>query len=349
MRILVDILHPAHVHFFKHAIQGWRARGHQVCITLRDKDVARALLDQLGFAYDSLGPPGSGLTGMAGELLRRNLRLWRIVRRFRPDVLTGIAGISIAQVGRLCRIPSVVFTDTENATLSNRLTFPFASVVCTPQCYERPVHSRRHVTYRGYHELAYTHPAYFTPDPAVLPQCGLHDGEAFIVMRLIAWRAAHDIGDRGFTDIVRAVRRLERYGRVVITAEGDLPAALEAQRLTAAPEQIHHLLAFARLCIGESATMASESATLGTPAIFVSTSVRGYTNEEERKYDLVYTFSDAAHAEEQAMAKAEAILSDPHSKARWQAKRNRMLADTIDVTRFIAQLVESYGAGSPPP
>ena len=349
MRILVDILHPAHVHFFKHAIRGWRARSHEVCITLRDKDIARALLDRLGFAYENLGRPGRGLTGMAAELLRRDLRLWRIVRRFRPDVLTGIGGISIAQVGWLCRVPSVVFTDTENATLSNHLTFPLASVVCTPQCYECPVRSRRHVTYRGYHELAYTHPAYFRPDAAVLRQFGLHDGEAFIVMRLIAWGAAHDIGDRGFTDIVRAVRRLERHGRVVITAEGDLPAALEVQRITAAPEQIHHLLAFARLCIGESATMASESATLGTPAIFVSTSVRGYTNEEERKYDLVYTFSDAAHAQEQALAKAEEILCDPHSKARWQAKRDRMLAETIDVTQFIAQLVESYGAGSSPP
>jgi hypothetical protein len=344
MRILVDILHPAHVHFFRHAIHIWEARGHEVCITLRDKDIARTLLDRLGLPYANLGAAGRGLVGMGIELWRRNRRLWRITRRFRPDVLAGIAGISIAHVGWLCRIPSVVFTDTENATLSNRLAFPFATVVCTPACYERPVRSRRHVTYQGYHELAYTAPRYFTPDRSRLRQWGVGDDERFMVMRLIAWGAAHDLSDRGFTDVAAAVRRLRAYGRVLISAEADLPAELAAYRIAASPEDVHHLLAFASLYIGESATMASESAALGTPAIFVSTSVRGYTNEQGRKYDLVYTFSERAGAQERALARAEAILAAPDAKRQWAAKRDRMLAESVDVTQFVVELVESCGS-----
>jgi uncharacterized protein len=107
---------------------------------------------------------------------------------------------------------------------------------------------------------------------------------------------------------------------------------------------VHHVLAFARLYIGESATMASESATLGTPAIFVSTTGRGYTDDQERRYGLTYTFRDRRTAQRDAMAKAVDILSDAGSKERWARKREQMLADTIDVTEYVVTLVESYGA-----
>ena len=343
MRILVDITHPAHVHFFKYAIGLWRDRGHAVSITARRKDIATDLLSCYGFDYMDLGPARNGLRSLTVELALRNAELFRVARRLRPDVLVAIGGIFIAQVGWLMRIPSIVFTDTEKAVISNHLTFPFASLICTPECYEASVPGTKHLTYAGYQELAYTHPNRFIPDPKALDVFGLHRGDSFIVMRLVSWGAAHDISDRGFSDVVDAVEQLERFGRVLISSERALPEELEACRISAAPELMHQLLYYARLFIGESATMASESAMLGTPAIFVSTSTRGYTNEQERKYDLVYTFSDPVRGQEQALAKAEAILSTPDSRAKWQAKRDRMLAEKIDVTQFIVDIVEKYG------
>jgi uncharacterized protein len=343
VKILVDILHPAHVHFFKHPIWSWQEKGYEVEITLRDKDIARELLDRYGFRYHNLGSAKANLAGWGLELISRNLRLWQIMRRFKPDVLIGIAGISIAQMGWLKHIPSLVFTDTENATLSNRLTFPFATVVCTPDCFEAPVRAHKHVTYPGYHELSYMHPNHFKPDPACLRQFGLQSGENFIVMRLVAWKAAHDLSDRGFNNVRQVIETLSRYGRVLITSEAELPADLASYRITTSLEQIHHLLYYANLFIGESATMASECAILGTPAIFVSTSTRGYTDDQERKYNLVYTFSDPNNREQQALKQAVTILDDPKSKEKWQAKRDRMLADKIDVAQFIMDIVEEYG------
>lgn len=343
MHILVDITHPAHVHFFRHAIHIWQQRGHQLSITVRRKDIAIELLERYDLDFIDLGPAKTGILGLTTELVMRNTQLWRIVREQHPDVLTAIGGIFIAQVGWLTRTPSIVFTDTENATLSNWLTFPFTGMICTPTCYEMDVPSRKHVTYPGYHELAYTHPERFNPNPDFLHAFGVQSTDDYIVMRLVAWGSAHDLKDRGFSQIVDAVRRLEEFGQVLISVEGELPAALQDNRLTGPIELVHHLLYYARLFIGESATMASESAILGTPAIFVSTSTRGYTNEQEHKYDLVYTFSDPVRGQEQALAKAEEILSDPDSKTKWRAKRDRMLEDKIDVTQFIVETVEEYG------
>lgn len=345
MRILVDLTHPGDVHFFRQAIEIWRERNHTVLVTARRKDLVVDLLQRLAIEHDDLGAARSGLMGLSVELFARTFRLCRRVRRFRPDVMTSIAGVFIAQAGWLCRVPSVVFYDTENAILSNLLTYPFCTTVVTPRCYAGPVPAGKHRTYPGYQELAYTHPQRFTPDPERLAAYGLARDEPFIFVRLVAWGAAHDTRDHGFTRVEDAIRQLEPFGRVVISSEGPVPQVLAAYRLTGPPEHVHHLLAFARLYIGESATMASESATLGTPAIFVSTTGRGYTDEQERRYGLTYTFRDRRTAQRDAVAKAAEILSDHGSKESWRLKRERMLADSVDVTELVVTLVESHGRG----
>jgi uncharacterized protein len=343
MRILVDCTHPCDVHFFRHAIEIWRQRDHTILVTARRKDLAVDLLQRLAIEHEDLGPARNGLLGLGIELFARTHRLCRRVRQFQPDVMTSTAGVFIAQAGWLCRVPTVVFYDTENATLSNLLTYPVCTTVVTPHCYAGRVPAAKHRTYRGYQELAYTHPRRFTPDPEHLAAFGLTRDEPFIFMRLVSWGAAHDTLDHGFTHVEDAIRELERFGRVVISAEGPLPPGLGAHRLSGPLEHVFHVLAFARLYIGESATMASESATLGTPAIFVSTTGRGYTDDQEKRYGLTYTFRDRRTAQRDAVAKAIDILSDPDSKARWARKREQMLADTIDVTEHVVTLVESYG------
>jgi predicted glycosyltransferase len=44
MKVLIDIGHPAHVHFYKNTIKELEAKGHEVLVTARDKDVAINLL-----------------------------------------------------------------------------------------------------------------------------------------------------------------------------------------------------------------------------------------------------------------------------------------------------------------
>ena len=343
MRILVDLTHPGDVHFFRHAIEIWRQRNHTILITARRKDLTVDLLHRLGIEHDDLGAAHHGLFGLAAELVGRTYRLCRRVRLFRPDVMTATAGVFIAQAGWLCRVPSVVFYDTENAILSNLLTYPVCTTVATPRCYTGRVPAAKHRTYAGYQELAYTHPRRFTPDPSRLAAFGLARDEPYIFMRLVSWGAAHDTLDHGFTHVRDAIAELERFGRVVISAEGSLPPGLGGYALTGPLEHVHHVLAFARLYIGESATMASESATLGTPSIFVSTTGRGYTDEQERRYGLTYTFRDRRTGQRDAVAKAIDILSAADARERWAEKRERMLHDSIDLTEYIVALVESYG------
>lgn len=60
MKILFDMGHPAHVHFFKNAIWELEKRGHQVKVTAREKDVTLELLGAYKIPYVVRGRLSTG-------------------------------------------------------------------------------------------------------------------------------------------------------------------------------------------------------------------------------------------------------------------------------------------------
>ncbi|QEP42335.1 DUF354 domain-containing protein [Ectothiorhodospiraceae bacterium BW-2] len=341
MRILIDICHPAHVHFFRHSITLLQQQNHQILITSRNKDIALELLDKYSLPHRPLSSQnGSGMIALTKELLSRNFRLYQQVRTFKPDIMAAIGGIFIAQVGFLTKVPSLVFYDTENASLQNALTYPFASMVIVPHCYNAWLPKRRHLRYDGYHELAYLHPNYFTPDRTIAEANGLAtEGDTFFI-RVVSWQANHDLTETGWSHhlLKKLVAKLASHGKVLISAEGELAPELADYRYLGHSNQVHHLLAFCRGVIGESATMASEAAVLGTPAIYIANTGRGYTNEQESRYGLVHNifqldWQPINNAIERLLAR---------SKADYAAARQQLLSDTVDVTQLIVRSITTF-------
>jgi len=342
MKILFEANHPAHVHFFKNTIWNLEGRGHEVLIEARDKEVTLALLEAYKLNYKVVGHHYKSLAKKAYGLLKTDLKLLKIARDFKPDILVGRGSVYLAHLSALINKPYIAFVDTEHAKLMAWLTFPFTDVILTPSCFKKKINSKKHLKFDGYKELAYLHPSYFKPDSTMLDDLGLSKEDKFIIMRFVSWGASHDIGDKGFTNKEEVVKSLERYGRVLITSEKKLSSKLEKYKITVAPEKIHHFLYFADLYIGESATMATESAVLGTPAIFVSTSRRGYTDELEEKYGMVFTFSEPKGMQEKALIKAIEILEDNNSKKECQNKREKLIKEKIDVTAWMTEFIENY-------
>ena len=63
---------------------------------------------------------------------------------------------------------------------------------------------------------------------------------------------------------------------------------LKQYQLSINPIEIHDVLSFADLFIGEGATMASESAIMGTPSIYVNSLTAGTTLEDQEKGPFIY-------------------------------------------------------------
>lgn len=343
MRILIDIGHPAHVHFFRHPISILRSHDHEVIVTSRDKEFALDLLDELDIRHIPLSSLGKGgLFNLAKELFVRNYALYKVIKEYKPDFMAAIGGVSIAQVGKLTGIPSLVFYDTENAKLQNAITYPFASCVIVPRCYEAWVPKRRHIHYDGYHELSYLHPDYFTPDRNRALDNGLAaTGDTFFI-RLVSWQANHDIGETGWHHKLtrKLANKLGKLGKILISSETALPEDLQQFSYTGKLSEVHHVMAHCRLFIGESATMASECAVLGTPAIYAAETGRGYTNEQEKKYQLVRNL----HKLDWNILDStiDDMLNTPATE--YAKRRQQLLKDTIDVAAFIVNCIETFPA-----
>ncbi|WP_323191223.1 DUF354 domain-containing protein [Halostella sp. PRR32] len=339
MNVVTTIQHPGHVHFFKNAISVLSERGHDVHVFARENEMTVDLLDRYGIDHEVLAGRSDSLLSLAAVQATYETRLLRRARRIDPDVITAIGGVAAAHVASAVGARSVVFYDTEHATIIKTLAYPFADTVCTPACYRGDVGDKQ-VRYPGYHELAYLHPDRFTPDADVLEAVDADPDDRLVVVRVSSWDSSHDVGQGGFDDVHDAVDRLEAAGaRVLLTSEVALPDDLESRRISIAPERIHDLLYHADLVIGEGATTATESAVLGTPAVYVNSLSLGYTEELEERYGLLFNFN-GEDRHEASLRKAASILRDPNDE-RWARRRETLLEETVDVTDVVVDKIES--------
>ena len=336
-KILVDIGHPAHVHFFKNFIWEMEKRGHKFLITARRKESAFELLNYYGFEFIDLGLNKKGLFNKALGMLSNDLKLLKISKKFKPDVLTGIGSPYIAQVSKLLKSKSVLFTDTEHASLINKLSVPFSDYVLTPLCFLKDF-GERHVRYNGYHELAYLHPNLFKEEKGVLKELDIKKNEKYFLVRSVSWQASHDVGHKGISkvDMEKIIKLLEEYGKVFLSSEYD-DTAFKEYIIKMHPAKIHTLMAHSSLYFGEGATMASESAILGIPSFYISPllGTMGNFEELEKDFELLFSFRTV----NESLNNIKEIL-EGNSRKDWAKKRNKMLDEKIDVTSFMIKFFE---------
>jgi hypothetical protein len=280
---------------------------------------------------------------MGVELLRRYWKLLWICRRFRPDVMVARMGISIGLIGWLLRIPRLVIEDSEHAKLQLKLSLPFATRIVTGFGYLKE-YGARQVRFESIPVMMYLAPDVFTPDAEALGRLGVDAYAPLIVLRLVSWGAAHDIGHAGAGDseLRLAIGELSRFGRVVVSSERGLPADLKQYENPVPAARLHDLLAYATLCIGEGGTIAAEAAVLGTPAIFASPLRVGYLLALEERWGLARNVDTLA----EGLAIAKEWLARPDLKQEWRRRRReRFLAECEDANAFMMKLILELGGG----
>jgi predicted glycosyltransferase len=335
MRILVDILHPKQAHFFRPLIIKWRERGDVVHIVTRDKDITHQLLDGFGFTYECLSRQGDSSLWM--ELVQRWIKMVKVIRVFRPDLTMSVTGISTALPSRLLGVPNIAFTDTETATISNKIAFPFADRILTPDWFLEDF-GTRHYRYKGFHEWSYLHPQEFQPDPAIVHMEGLDPNLPYAVLRFVRWDAVHDQGEMGLrkNEAIDLVEQLSKQMKVVISSETPLPPEIQKYELKIDVQHMHHILAFSRLVVGESPSMSTEAAILGVPSVLISTWAGRVGNMQvlERKYSLMRVFERAVDAVPVILSIGQSLPS--------QEKILTNRASLIDTLEYIPDMVEKH-------
>lgn len=341
VRILIDIGHPAHVHYFKNFYKLMSEKGPEFLITARKKEVSHDLLKSYGIPFIDRGTGSNSMVGKFGYLPKANWILFKEALRFKPDLFMSFSSPYAAQVSSILRKPHIAFDDTEHARLGRMMYRPFTDMVLSPESYNGEL-SKKQTLFNGYMELLYLHPNHFTPDVSILKLLGVERGEKFVLLRFVSWQATHDAGHSGVSleNKRKAVEEFSKYSRVFISSEAELPEDLEPYRISIPPAKMHDVLNYASLFFGESATMASESAVLGTTAIYLDNDGRGYTDDLEKSYDLVHNFIESNDDQGKAIQKGIELLQNSNLKQETMVKRNQMLEEKIDVTQYLIELIE---------
>jgi len=344
MNILIFVNTPAQVHEFKYVARTLETKGHRIMILARDYECTLDLLDAYGLRYEIYGKAQRRGYRRALELIPYVRKAHRLAGDFKPGILVG-TGIIAAYTSILFRKPCIVFTDTETPSLEQLLFKPFVKAIYTPSCFRKDL-GRKHIRYNGFKELAYLHPDYFQPDASIYNLLGINNGEPYVILRLNPLDAFHDVGIGGFSseDKLTLVQALEPYARVFISSDTRPEPGMEKYAIGIPAHRIHDAEYYAQLLVTDAGTMLTEAAILGTPGIhcsgFVAKRCLGNLVELDEKYQLIFNYSDP----NQAIAKAVELIKQPDLKQQWQEKRQALLADKIDVLKFMVETIEGYAA-----
>jgi predicted glycosyltransferase len=313
-------------------------RGHKFRITARNKEVSQILLEKYQLSYVNRGKGSSNLLGKIAYTLKADFVIFRNSLDFKPDIFLSFTSPYAAHIARILCKPHISFTDTENAKLGILSFAPFTECILTPEVFQGNF-GKKHIRFNGFMELCYLNKSSFVPNVNTLSEINIKPNEPYAFLRFVSWGANHDIGHAGIQDNekLHLVKELSKKLRVIISAEGQIPLQLTPFKVSISPEKIHDLLAFAAIYIGEGATMASECAMLGTPAIYVNSLSSG-TLEDQENHGLLYGFRNY----NKVYHKALEIIDNPVRKEQYKNLHQHMLADKIDVTAFMVWFIENY-------
>ena len=149
---------------------------------------------------------------------------------------------------------------------------------------------------------------------------------------------------------------------IYITSERPLEPQFEKYRIKINPLDMHHVMAFASLYIGDSQTMAAEAGVLGVPFVRFNDFVGriGYLRELEDVYELGYGIHATPLASDSPIRRAdgsvqpsgveelykrvEQLVAMPSEERRatFQQRREKMLSDKIDCAKFLTYFIEKY-------
>jgi hypothetical protein len=344
MKVQIDIGHPAHVHYFKNFIRIMKTKGHEILVSARDKDIAIKLLEEENIDYFLRGKGGSTYLTKLKYLIEADHKLYRLAKNFKPNICLSFGSPYLAHASSILSIPHIAFSDTEHNRIKHAVNNPFSDVILTPIAY-RGARFKKQIKFDGYMELCYLHPNHFKPNKNILKKLHLEDDEKFAIIRFVSWKALHDRNHRGFSieQKIKVVTKLRNYCKIFISSESELPKTLEKYRFRLPVNEMHHVLAFSNLMYGESATMASESAILGVPAFFHDDTGRGYTDEEEKKYGLVFNYKGSSIEDQnKSLEKAIELITCNATKEIYKKKAKKLIMDKIDVTAFMVWFIENY-------
>lgn len=365
-KIAVFLGHPAHFHLYKNVVDDLYKRDIEVVYLIKRKDILEKLVQQSGIEYVIVRDKErakSSKFGLIISLLQMDWQVFKCLLKLKPRLLTGTYCPIFSY---FTAIPFISCNEDDADVVPNFaiLSYPPAKSILTPVVCNNGKWNKKSTKYPSYHELAYLHPNHFTPNKSVVEGYGIDTAKPYFVMRFASLKAHHDDGIKGINTQVaqRLIEILSPHGQIYITSERELEPQFELYRIRINPLDMHHVMAFASLYIGDSQTMAAEAGVLGTPFVRFNDFVGriGYLRELEDVYQLGYGIHASPLNEDSTIRRNDGSLQPSGTKALYnavetlvampaderralfQSRREKMLREKIDYAKFLTWFIENY-------
>lgn len=311
--------------------------GHVLKVVARNKDILLKLLEEEGVEYEIFGIHKKSLIGKITATTFVIFSYLKIFNRFKPDIVISKASFYSTFIGRIKGVKSVIFPDSEVVKVTNKVVVPLANKVVTPETFELNYGSK-HIKVPGLFENCYLHPSVLRITEQYEKTAGLIT--PYAVVRFIGWTANHDVGNSGFSleEKINIVKKIAEKFTVYISSEATLPAELAVYELKTPKSAIHNVLYGAGLYVGDSQTMATEAALLGTPAIrsnsFVGPNDMSNFRILEHKYGMLRNVPKDGN-----ILEVIEELSADGTKDLWLQKRNDYFDAVGNTNQLIADII----------
>jgi len=342
LKYLFQLNHPAHFHLFKHVIEQLLNLDHKIKIVTRDKDILTDLLSDMDAVNIAPTYRKQSKLSIVFDLFRRDYEVYKIAKKWKPDVMVGTA-IEISHVGKILKIPSVFYgeDDAKLVFLGSILCYPFCTNIVSPVSCDNYIWNNKTISYHGFQKLAYLHPNWFKPDRN---KVNIQSDKRYFVLRFASLNAYHDSKANGINNSTayQIIELLKPHGEILISSERDLPTHFEDYRFQGNVKDIHHYLYYADMYLGDSQSMAVESAMLGTPGIRFNNFVGkiGVLEEIEKVYKLSFGFS--TDDKEMMLEKVKEIAENQDYSEKFRERRKKLLDEKIDVCAFFVWFLNNY-------
>ena len=338
MRFIFELNHPKHYYQFKYIMSILEERGHSIMVLARDKDVLLKVLQEEEVPYRVFGVHKENISAKVLSSFSILRHYKRIAKEFSPDVIVSKASLYGTLVAKILGCKSFIFPDSEVVKLTNRVVAPIATRIVTPEPFTIDF-GKKHLRIKGLFEDCYLSPEVLSIDNSYPEEHNLQC--PYAVLRFVGWTANHDINNNGFSldEKVALADSISKYMTVYISSEKALPPELAKYRLSTPAAQIHDVLANADLYVGDSQTMATEAALLGTPAIrsnsFVGENDMSNFKMLEKEYGLLLNIRDF-----KSVLSVATDFAKVSRKAEWKHKRDVYYKSVGNTNKYIADLLE---------
>jgi predicted glycosyltransferase len=271
MRILIDMVHPADVNFYKNSIKELLKKDNEIIVTYIMRGSLGNIINQeyknfnvkiicIGKHYKQKITKGLGVFDRVFKLLK-----FMVGKKI--DITTGFASFYIAIASRIMRINSVIFYDDYEYKQVYGLCKVFATKFIIPfSIKDRGKNVHRAYDYK---ELAYLGNRYFTPEKTSLKKYGLIPKKYVFVREVVNYSLNYTHLKSNLSNILRAIEQMKLP--VVLSLE-DKSLIKDYNNKCIILEEpvvdIYSLIYFSKFVISSGDSVAREAALLGVPTLY---------------------------------------------------------------------------------